>query len=109
MTRQRYAELLQKQAADIIQPDVCHVGGIEALCNIASMAENKYIPVAPHNPNGPIATAASLNALATMPNSMILEFWLDVESVRHDLIDRYFEIEGYLRPSELPGPRHRGE
>ena len=104
VTRQRYAELLQKQAADIIQPDVCHVGGIKALCNIASMAENNYIPVAPHNPNGPIATAASLNALATMPNSMILEFWLDVESVRHDLIDRYFEIKkGYLRPSELPG------
>jgi galactonate dehydratase len=104
VTRQRYAELLQKRAADIIQPDVCHVGGIKALCNIASMAENQYIQVAPHNPNGPVATAATLNALITMPNSMILEFWLDVESVRHDLIEHYFEIEkGYLRPTELPG------
>ncbi|MDA4112598.1 MAG: mandelate racemase/muconate lactonizing enzyme family protein [Thaumarchaeota archaeon] len=104
VTKQRYAELLSKRAADIIQADVCHVGGIRALCTIGSMAENNYIPVAPHNPNGPIATAASLNAMMAMPNSMILEFWLDVETVRHDLITDYFEIEkGYLRPSGLPG------
>jgi galactonate dehydratase len=104
VTKQRYSELLQRRAADIIQPDVCHVGGIKALCTIGSMAENHYIPVAPHNPNGPIATAATLNAMLTMPNSLILEFWLDVERVRRSLLKRYFEVrDGYVYPSKLPG------
>ena len=104
VTRQRFAELLGRRAADIIQPDVCHVGGIRALCQIAAMAENSCVQVAPHNPNGPIATAATLNAMVTMPNSMILEFWLDAERIRRDLLRQYFEIrKGYLRPSELPG------
>jgi galactonate dehydratase len=104
VTKQRYSELLQRRGADIIQPDVCHVGGIRALCTIASMADNHYIPVAPHNPNGPIATAATLNAMLTMPNSLILEFWLDVEKVRRSLIKDYFEIkDGYVLPSGLPG------
>ncbi len=104
VTKARFMELLNQRAADIIQPDVCHAGGIRALTQIAAMAETQYVSVAPHNPNGPIATAATINAMATMPNALILEFWLDVQTVRHDLIRDYFEVRGSaVRPSEKPG------
>jgi galactonate dehydratase len=47
VTKYRFQELLSARAAEIIQPDVCHVGGIKALMEIASMAEVNYIPMAP--------------------------------------------------------------
>ncbi len=104
ISRNRFWELLAQRSADIIQPDVCHMGGILPLVEVGSMANVNYVTVAPHNPNGPIATAASLNALVTMPNALILEFWLDAESVRHDLIEEYFNLKkGYIYPSNKPG------
>lgn len=104
ISRNRFWELLAQRSADIIQPDVCHMGGILPLVEVGSMANVNYVTVAPHNPNGPIATAASLNALITMPNALILEFWLDAESVRHDLIEEYFNVKkGYIYPSNKPG------
>ncbi len=104
ISRNRFWELLSQRSADIIQPDVCHMGGILPLVEVGAMANVNYVSVAPHNPNGPIATAASLNALVTMPNALILEFWLDAETVRHDLIKDYFTIkDGYIYPSKKSG------
>jgi galactonate dehydratase len=104
ISRNRFWELLSNRSADIIQPDVCHMGGILPLVEVGAMANVNYVTVAPHNPNGPVATAASLNALITMPNALILEFWLDAETVRHDLIKEYFTIkDGYIYPSKKPG------
>ena len=68
-----YRELIEKQLVDVVQPDVCHAGGILELRKIAAMAEAYYIKVAPHNPNGPVATAASLHLAASIPNFLILE------------------------------------
>jgi len=68
-----FRELITEQIVDIIQPDICHAGGILELKKIAAMAEAYYIKVAPHNPNGPVATAASLHLSAAIPNFLILE------------------------------------
>lgn len=57
----------------MIQPDICHCGGISEIKRIAALAEMYCIQVAPHNPKGPIATAASIHACATIPNFLILE------------------------------------
>jgi len=104
VSRNRFWELLSQRAVDIIQPDVCHIGGIKPLVEVGAMANVNYVTVAPHNPNGPIATAATLNALVTMPNALILEFWLDAETVRHDLIKEYFDVrDGYIYPNDKPG------
>ncbi|GGP19560.1 dehydratase [Thermocladium modestius] len=100
----RFWDLLSSNAADIIQPDVCHVGGIRAFSHVAAMADVNNVAVAPHNPNGPIATAASINALSTVPNALILEYWLDAQTVRRSLVKEYFDIsDGYLHPSSKPG------
>ena len=104
ISKNRFWELLTNRSADIIQPDVFHMGGILPLVEVGAMANVNYVTVAPHNPNGPVATAASLNALITMPNALILEFWLDAETVRHDLVKEYFTLkDGYIYPSNKPG------
>jgi len=68
-----YRYLLENQLADIIQADICHCFGISELRRIAAAAETYYIRIAPHNPNGPIATAANVQLCAAAPNFAILE------------------------------------
>ena len=68
-----YRETLEKQAARILQPDVSRTGGITAMKKIAAMADAHYVTFAPHNPNGPVCTAASLHIAASSPNFLIME------------------------------------
>jgi galactonate dehydratase len=68
-----YAPLLEKRAARILQPDVSRTGGITAMKKIAAMADARYVTFAPHNPNGPVCTAASLHVAASSPNFLIME------------------------------------
>ena len=65
--------MLQKQAARILQPDVARAGGITPLRKIAAMADAQYVTVAPHNPNGPVCSAASIHFAASIPNFLIME------------------------------------
>jgi galactonate dehydratase len=66
-------ELLTLNAVSVLQPDVVHTGGIVETCKIAALAETWFVPVAPHNPNGPVATAATLAVDAVLPNFLIQE------------------------------------
>jgi galactonate dehydratase len=72
-THWNFRELLNKQAARIIQPDAARTGGITAMKKIAAMADACYVTVAPHNPNGPVCTAASMHLAASIPNFLIME------------------------------------
>ena len=72
-TKWGFRELLEKKAASVLQPDVCYAGGITELRLIAGMAEAYYVPLAPHNPQGPCSLAASCQVAASIPNFMILE------------------------------------
>ncbi len=96
--------LMNARATDYILPDVKHVGGILPLKKIAAMAEAANVQVAPHNPSGPVATAASTQCMATVPNCAILEYaWGEVDW-RASLIQPQEEIDvGMLRISPGPG------
>jgi galactonate dehydratase len=72
-TRWQYRELLESKAVAVVQPDLCHVGGIFEARKIAAMAETYYVSVAPHNPLGPISLAACLQLDACIPNFLIQE------------------------------------
>src|ERR1700687_1248224 len=72
-TKWGFREILEKKAAMILQPDVCYAGGITELRLIAGMAEAYYLPIAPHNPQGPCSLAASLQVAASIPNFLIQE------------------------------------
>jgi len=73
-TKWGFREVLEKGAASILQPDLCHAGGIMETRLIAGMAEAYYAAMAPHNPLGPIATAACVQLDASIPNFMCQEY-----------------------------------
>jgi galactonate dehydratase len=68
-----FRELLASQSARIWQPDAARTGGITAMKKIAALADTGYITIAPHNPNGPVCTAASMHIAASIPNFLIME------------------------------------
>ena len=72
--RADYREVVQERLLDIAQPDICHCGGITEIKKIDALVETFQIKFAPHNPNGPVATAASLQVCAASQNFAILEF-----------------------------------
>lgn len=71
-----FLRLLQVRGCDIIQPDVCIVGGLTEMCRIAAIAEAHFVSVAPHNPMGPLATAINVHFSAAQTNFKILEYRL---------------------------------
>jgi len=72
-TKWGFREILEKGAASILQPDLCHAGGITEVRLIAGMAEAYYAAIAPHNPLGPISLAAGLQIAASIPNFVCQE------------------------------------
>jgi galactonate dehydratase len=103
-TRWEFRPLFEKNAAQIIQPDICNVGGIWELRKIAAMAEAYYVSVQPHNSNGPVQTIASLHLDASIPNFVFQEFF-------YPYLDMYNEVltepiiykDGYLEIPTSPG------
>jgi galactonate dehydratase len=93
-SRFEFLRLLSVRGADIIQPDICVVGGLLETRKIAAIAEAHYVTVAPHNPMGPLATAVNVHFCAAQPNFRILEYRLPDKApyVR----DPYLPKDGYL-------------
>ncbi len=103
-TRHDYQELFRLRAADCIQPDVSHAGGIMELKKLAAIAEGHYIPFAPHNPSGPVANAATLQLAACCPNFAILEIMdSDVEYRRDVTNEALLYKDGRIRIPDRPG------
>ncbi len=98
-----FREIITNQYLDFVQPDICHCGGISEIRKIAYMAEPYLMKFAPHNPNGPVATAASLQVCAAMQNFDILEFAQTVY-LRPDVYDFDFTAhDGYFDIPTRPG------
>jgi galactonate dehydratase len=76
-TRYEFRELFELQAADVLQPDITHFGGLLETRKLAATAETHYMLMAPHNVCGPIATAANLHLAACTPNFKIQEHFND--------------------------------
>lgn len=102
-TKWGFRELIENQLVDVIQPDVCHCGGIKELLKIAAMAETYNIVVAPHNPNGPVATAASVHAAACMPNFLILEYALSPTRDECQAGEVFKAVNGRIELPTRPG------
>ena len=103
-TKYQFRNLLVREAADIIQPDVCAVGGLLEMKKIAAMAEASYVTVAPHNPMSPVATAVNVHFAASTPNFTILEYTADDEPPRRDLVQEPMVLkDGYLELPTKPG------
>lgn len=104
VTRYQFRELLEKHAVAVIQPDICHCGGLFEARKIAAMAETHYVSVAPHNPLGPIATAAAVQFATCTPNWLIQESFRSDVPWRDEVVINPIQVQnGYVIPSERPG------
>lgn len=96
--------ILESQATDILMPDITRCGGISEIRKIASMAEAFNVPIAPHNPNGPISTIASAHTMASIPNFFYQEFMATDVAWRDLVLDRPLPIkDGVYLLGDEPG------
>lgn len=103
-TRFNFIPIFQQQACHIIQPDLCHCGGLWEAKKIAAMAEAYYMGVAPHNPLGPVANAAALHFALSTPNFLIQEDMLTDVPWRWEVVQHSLKTEnGHWLPCEAPG------
>ena len=115
-SRHEFLRLLQVRGADIIQPDICVVGGMTEMRRIATLAEAHFVTVAPHNPMGPLATAVNVHFAAAQTNFRILEYRLphganysfgdahaEPSKGAYYVKDPYLPKDGYLELRDRPG------
>ncbi|MCP2164205.1 mandelate racemase/muconate lactonizing enzyme family protein [Goodfellowiella coeruleoviolacea] len=99
-SRHEFRQLFALQAADIVQPDISHFGGIAETKKLAATADTHHVLIAPHNVGGPVLTAANLQLAACTTNFKIQEHFNDfadsfVKSVapgNPEVVDGYFAL-----------------
>lgn len=102
--RWEFRELLEKRAVAILQPDVSHCGGISEARRIGSMAETYSIPLACHNPQGPVSTASSLHVAFATPNYLIQEIVRADVPWRNEIVSGGFDVsQGFVLSPTAPG------
>jgi len=102
--RHQFRPVFEQRACHVIQPDLCHCGGIMEAKKIAAMAEVYQMGVAPHNPLGPVANAVALHFALSTPNFLIQEDMLTDVPWRWDVVRSSLKTEnGYWLPTQAPG------
>ena len=101
-----FRDLFARRGCDICQVDITHCGGLTAARRIAALADAYRIALAPHNPQGPVSTAASLEFGFAQPNYIICETVHGDVPWRQDVVQEGFSIEPrgrIVRPNTRPG------
>ncbi len=102
----QFNALFAAGACDVVQPDITHIGGLSVARKIAALAEVHRIALAPHNPQGPISTAASLEFGFSQPDYVICETVSKDVPWRNDIATQSHHIDPATRqalPGEKPG------
>ncbi|MGH2551891.1 MAG: mandelate racemase/muconate lactonizing enzyme family protein [Thermomicrobiales bacterium] len=99
-----YRELIEKQAARIIAPDIPKMGGLAEAKKVADWADTYYIPIAPHNVASPIGTVAGAHVCAAMNNFLVMEYHAhDVDWWDDLVVGGATIIDGFIYLNEKPG------
>lgn len=104
-----FRKLLEKRAVSVIQPDITHCGGLSEVRRIAALAEANRVSVAPHNPQGPVSTAASIELGFATPSYIICENVHKDVPWRDEVVSESFTVEKdkedgvIVRPNKQPG------
>ena len=103
--RHEYREVFELQAADVIQPDISHIGGLLEAKKLAAWADAYYVTVAPHNVGGQIDTAAALHLAAVTTNFRIQEYFNDFADpwIKETATGLPEVVDGYFDLPEGPG------
>jgi galactonate dehydratase len=102
----QFRDLFAARGCEICQLDLTHCGGFTEARRIAALAEAHRIALAPHNPQGPVSTAASLEFGFSQPSYIICETVHNDVPWRQDVVSEGFTIEKagrIVRPNSRPG------
>jgi galactonate dehydratase len=102
----QFKDLFAARGCDVAQPDITHCGGLSAARKIAALAEAHRIALAPHNPQGPVSSAASLEFGFSQPDYIICETVGDDVAWRSDVVEDHHALNPQNRtvtPSDRPG------
>lgn len=101
---ERFLEAIHKRAADILQPDVCHAGGMLETKKIAGFAHTRFLPIAPHNPTGPVMNAMTAHLSAAIANFKTFETVMIDAPWRRELVTESLEFDaGDILVPTAPG------
>lgn len=106
VTQHAFRDLLERRACSVLQPDITHCGGLSEARRIAAMAEAYRVALAPHNPQGPVSTAASLEFGFATPSYIICESVHNDVPWRNDVVSEGFVVEPkgrVVKPNTRPG------
>jgi len=106
ISQHAFREALEQRACAVLQPDITHCGGLSEARRIAAMAEAYRVAMAPHNPQGPVSTAASLEFGFATPSYIICEQVHSDVPWRQDVVTESFTVEQegrLVRPGDRPG------
>jgi galactonate dehydratase len=106
ITQYQVREVLEKRAASVIQTDITHCGGLTESRRVAAMCDAYRVAMAPHNPQGPVSTAASLEFGFATPSYIICESVQQDVPWRQDVVAEGFVVDARdrtVRPSTRPG------
>jgi galactonate dehydratase len=105
ITRWAFRRILEAEAASLLQPDCCHTGGISEVRKIGTMAEAYYAGLAPHNPYGPVSTAACIQVDFAAPNFVIQEIVdpQDIAAAMTFVKEPLPIVDGHILPPAKPG------
>ena len=101
-----FRDLFAARGCEICQLDLTHCGGFTEARRIAALADAYRIALAPHNPQGPVSTAASLEFGFSQPSYIICESVHNDVPWRKDVVEEGFAVDEKTRtvtPNTLPG------
>jgi galactonate dehydratase len=101
-----FRDLFAARACAVCQLDITHCGGLSEARRIAALAEAWRLSLAPHNPQGPVSTAASLEFGFSQPSYIICETVHEDVPWRQDVVQEGFTVERQgriVRPNTRPG------
>ena len=104
-TKEDFARVFEKRAADILNPDICAVGGLQQMLDIAAMAQPHAIAISPHNYNSTIVgLAATVHFSAVIPNFLIAECFINLNEACDEIGSPGLKVEdGWIDLPTAPG------
>jgi galactonate dehydratase len=98
-----FRELFARRACDVCQLDITHCGGFTEARRIAALSDAYHAALAPHNPQGPVSTAASLEFGFSQPNYIICESVHQDVPWRRDIVNEGFVVDRKTRTARANG------
>lgn len=95
---------IERGITNFVRIDVCNVGGLTEAMKVAGWSEAHYIDLMPHNPLGPICTAASVHLAAAVPNFNWLEVWVSLDGEHRHSNTELFPVQLQLAGARYPVP-----